>query len=252
MLLTVSDGICLCSGSDTRIENPRSFGVRPDLHVTSTPGSTRLEIFGSEAALSEAKMKTLLKWSTWIGLVSAALACAPNIALAQGNGRISGTVTDTSGAVVPGADVRATQTSTGLVLSTVTSGEGTFVFPSLLPSVYDISVSATGFSNYTEKGAQLRADNALTVNIVLQAGSTTQTVTVNAQAAQVDTTTGTLNEVIGTSQLNNLPLNGRNAASLTAEVAGVSVAPSAQADQGNTKTFPVAFTITANGTRVGQ
>lgn len=197
-------------------------------------------------------MNNLLRRLGWIVLVGAALVCAPHTALAQGNGRVSGTVTDTSGAVVPGASVTATQTSTGLVLSTVTSGEGTFVFPSLVPSVYDVSVSSKGFQNYTERGLQLRADDALTVNVSLQAGSTTQTVTVNAEAAQVDTTTGTLNAVIGSTQVNNLPLNGRNAATLTAEVAGVSVAPSAQADQGNTKTFPVAFTITANGTRVGQ
>jgi hypothetical protein len=197
-------------------------------------------------------MNNLLRRLGWIVLVGAALVCAPHTALAQGNGRVSGTVTDTSGAVVPGVSVTATQTSTGLVLSTVTSGEGTFVFPSLVPSVYDVSVSSKGFQNYTERGLQLRADDALTVNVSLQAGSTTQTVTVNAEAAQVDTTTGTLNAVIGSTQVNNLPLNGRNAATLTAEVAGVSVAPSAQADQGNTKTFPVAFTITANGTRVGQ
>lgn len=197
-------------------------------------------------------MNNLLRRLGWIVLVGAALVCAPHTALAQGNGRVSGTVTDTSGAVVPGASVTATQTSTGLVLSTVTSGEGTFVFPSLVPSVYDVSVSSKGFQNYTERALQLRADDALTVNVSLQAGSTTQTVTVNAEAAQVDTTTGTLNAVIGSTQVNNLPLNGRNAATLTAEVAGVSVAPSAQADQGNTKTFPVAFTITANGTRVGQ
>ena len=73
-----------------------------------------------------------------------------------------------------------------------------------------------------------------------------------ANAAQVDTTNGTLSQVIGQEQVNELPLNGRNAAALTTLVAGVSIAPNAQADQGGTKTFPVAVTITANGARVGQ
>jgi len=177
---------------------------------------------------------------------------ATETAAAQGYGAISGTVTDMSGAVVPGAEVKATQASTGLVLRTVTTGEGTYVFPSVAPSVYDITVSHAGFETYTEKGVEVRADAAVTSNPTLKPGSTSQTVTVSAQAAQVDLTTGTLSQVIGTSQVNDLPLNGRNAATLTALVAGVSVAPSAQADQGVTKTFPVAFTITANGTRVGQ
>ena len=189
---------------------------------------------------------------TLAGFVSLALLCMPSAARAQGYGRISGTVTDSTGAVIPGATVTATQITTHFILTTTTSGDGTFVFPSLAPSTYDVSVSQKGFQSFTERALQVRADNAVSVNAVLKAGSTAETVNVTAGAAQVDTTTGTLQEVIGTQQVNNLPLNGRNAATLTAEVAGVTVAPSAQADQGATKTFPVAFTISANGTFVGQ
>ena len=82
--------------------------------------------------------------------------------VAQGYGTISGTVTDASGAVVPGAEVTATQATTGLTLRTTTSAEGTYVFPSLAPSVYDISVSHVGFAAYSEKGLQVGADAALT------------------------------------------------------------------------------------------
>jgi len=173
-------------------------------------------------------------------------------ASAQGYGTISGTVTDTTGAAIPGAEVTATQAATGIALKTVSSAEGTYVFPSLAPSVYNLTVSRQGFQSYTENGVQVRADASVTENINLQLGSTTQTVKVTAEAAQVDTTTSTLSQVVGTSQVNNLPLNGRNAAQLTTLVAGVSVAPYAQADQGATKTFPGVVTITANGTRVGQ
>jgi hypothetical protein len=193
-----------------------------------------------------------MKFLSSLVLVGMIAIIAPSEALAQGRGTISGTVSDPAGAVVPGAAVTATQSGTGLVLSTTTNGEGTFVFPSLAPSVYDLSVSHAGFETYSERALQVRADAALTANVTLQAGSTSQTVTVNAQSAQVDLTTGTLQQVIGAAQVNNLPLNGRNAASLTQLVAGVTAAPAAQADQGATKTFPVAFTISANGTRVGQ
>src|SRR3984885_3384180 len=197
-------------------------------------------------------MKAFLGLTGSLVLACAVFLCAPGSALAQGYGRIAGTVTDGTGAGLPGAEVRATQVSTALVLRTTTNAEGTYVFPTLAPSVYNISVSHSGFETHIEEGLQVRADAALTANATLKPGSASQTVTVNAQAAQVDVTTGTLSQVIGTSQVNDLPLNGRNAATLTALVAGVSVAPSAQADQGNTKTFPVAFTITANGTKVGQ
>ena len=184
--------------------------------------------------------------------VCVGLICSPRSAFAQGYGTISGTVTDSTGAVVPAAAVTATQSGTGLVLRTTTTPEGTYVFPSLAPSVYNLSVNHAGFQIYSEQGLQVRADAALTANVILQTGSTSETVTVSAQSAQVDLTTGTLEQVIGTSQVNNLPLNGRNAAALTQLVAGVTFAPDAQADQGSTKTFPVTFTISANGTRVGQ
>jgi hypothetical protein len=185
-------------------------------------------------------------------LLLLALGCLAAGAMAQGNGSINGTVTDPTGAVVPGATVIATQASTGLAFKTATSAEGTYVFPTLGPSTYNLSIKQSGFQAYTEKGVQLRADASVTINIVLKPGSTTETITVDADVVQVDLTTGTLSQVIGTSQVNDLPLNGRNAAALTEEVAGITIAPPAQADQGNTKTFPTVVAISANGTFVGQ
>lgn len=83
-------------------------------------------------------------------------------------------------------------------------------------------------------------------------GAVTETVSVEANPVQVDTVSGTLSQVVEQGTVNAMPLNGRNAASLTTLVGGVVVAPSASTDQGITKTFPVAVTITANGTRVGE
>ena len=193
-----------------------------------------------------------------LGLIgSLALVCAmflliPRGLFAQGLGSINGTVTDASGAVVAGAEVTATQVSTGVSTKTTTSGQGTYVFPILGPSVYNVTATRAGFEASAENGVQLRADAAVTVNITLKPGRTSETVTVSAETAQVDVTTGTLSQVIGAAQVSDLPLNGRNAAQLTEEVAGVTIAPPAQADQGNTKTFPVVIAISANGTFVGQ
>ena len=197
-------------------------------------------------------MRALVKLLGSLAVVCAVCICAPGRLLAQGLGSINGTVTDSSGAVVAGAEVTATQVATGISTKTTTGREGTFVFPILSPAVYNISAKGSGFEVYTQNGVELRADAAVTVNISLKPGKATETVTVNADNVQVDLTTGTLSQVIGTSQVNELPLNGRNAAALTEEVAGVTIAPPAQADQGNTKTFPMVVTISANGTFVGQ
>jgi hypothetical protein len=187
-----------------------------------------------------------------LAAVCAVCVFVPGGLFAQGLGSINGTVTDTSGAVVPGAEVTATQAATGISTKTTTGAEGRYVFPILGPSTYNITATRAGFEVYTQKGVELRADAAVTINVTLKPGKISETVTVNAENAQVDLTTGTASQVIGQSQVDNLPLNGRNAAALTLEVAGITVAPYAQADQGNTKTFPTAVTITANGTFVGQ
>jgi hypothetical protein len=197
-------------------------------------------------------MKTFPKLIGCFVAVFALCICIPGRLSAQGFGSINGTVTDASGAVVAGAQITAIQSATGISSETTSGSQGNFVFPILAPTSYTITAKAPGFESYTEKGVSLRADNAVTVNITLKPGTTTETVTVSADTAQVDVTTGTLQQVIGTSSVNQLPLNGRNAAALTEEVAGVTLAPPAQADQGNTKTFPTAITITANGTFTGQ
>jgi len=159
--------------------------------------------------------------------------------LAQGYGTISGTVSDPSGAMISSATVTATQTLTGTVTKTKSGGYGNYVFPTLLPSKYSISISAAGFENYTQTGITLEADQALTINIHLKVGSQTQTVTISADAPQIDTTTGTLSQVIDQEAVGNLPLNGRAAATLVTLVAGVVDATNEGngVNQGSGKTF---------------
>lgn len=172
--------------------------------------------------------------------------------LGQGLAHIVGTATDKDGAMVPNAHVVATQSGTGTATEVISNNSGNFVFPSLPPATYDLAVTAPGFSTFVTKGIQLQADQTQTVNVVLEVGTATQSVEVSAVTPQVDTTTGTLSQVIGERQVNELPLNGRNAAVLTTLVAGVVQAPNGAADQGNTKSFPVVVTISANGTRANQ
>lgn len=176
----------------------------------------------------------------------------PTSALGQGLARISGAVTDPTGAAIPNATVVATRIATGDKTTVTSNGAGEYVFPSLAPADYSIDVTADGFSRFLQANVVLQSAQALTVNATLQVGASTQVVNVDTAPPQVDTTTGTLSQVIDQRRVNDLPLNGRNAAALTTLVPGVVVAPSANIDQGQTKTFPVVAAVTINGTRANQ
>jgi hypothetical protein len=182
------------------------------------------------------------------------IVCAAARLNAQGYAKIVGTVTDPTGAVIPSATVTATQTQTGAVSTVNSGGDGAFVFPALPPSNYSISVSAGGFQNFKQTGIVLQANQSVTVNIKMAIGSSAETVSVSADAQQVDTTSGTLSQVIDEARVVDLPLNGRNAATLITLVAGVVDATNQGngVNQGNGKTFPAAVVTSVNGTLPSQ
>ena len=185
-------------------------------------------------------------------IVLCALLLVPLFSHAQGLGSIAGRVTDPSGAAVASAKVIATQQGTAFSRNAVSDTEGLYVIPSLQPSTYNLTVQAQGFSTSKETGIALLADQTLTVNFGLKLGMTTEVVVVSANAVQVDTSTSTLKQVIEQQRLVELPLNGRNAAQLSLLVPGTVFSAHGGADQGSTKTFPGAVTISANGSRQNQ
>ncbi|HEY4049724.1 MAG TPA: carboxypeptidase-like regulatory domain-containing protein [Acidobacteriaceae bacterium] len=169
----------------------------------------------------------------------------------QGFGSIVGVVTDATGAAVPSANITATQTTTGFSREAFSNTDGYFVFSSLEPTAYNLTISARGFRTEKES-VTLLADQSLTVNVKLVVGATNQTVVVEGNAAQVDTSTSTVKQVVETQRIVGLPLNGRNVAQLILTVPGAVNAPNGGADQGATKTFPSAVTYSANGSRQAQ
>jgi len=181
------------------------------------------------------------------------LAVTMNCALwAQGLGTIVGTVTDPTGAIVPAAKVKITDEATTQARDGTTNAQGYYVFPSLRPSTYTVSVDASGFAPTIIKSVKLQADESVTVNVTLTVKQTKESITVEAAASQVNTTTATVGEVVDTRRIVDLPLNGRNAATLALITAGTVLGPAAGVDQGNTKTFPVAVMLSANGSRQNQ
>jgi hypothetical protein len=143
-------------------------------------------------------------------LVIAALAgMLGAIASAQAVSQISGTTTDQTGAVVPGAQITAIQTDTGVRRTTTTNDLGEFVFPNLQIGPYRIEVVKPGFKTYVQTGIQLEVDSKPVIPIVLGLGEVNQTVQVEANASQVETQSLGVAATMQTPFVLDLPLNGR-------------------------------------------
>jgi hypothetical protein len=167
----------------------------------------------------------------------------------QQAGQISGVVTDSTGAVTPGATVKAIEVGTGFVRTTVAGAEGEFVLTSLRPAEYVMTAEHAGFRSFRRTGIELLANQSLTLNIKLELGAVSETVTVAGAAVQVNTSTSTLSEVIDRARILEMPLNGRDVARLAAGIPGMSII-SVSAESG--KSIPGGLQLSSNGTRNQQ
>ncbi len=140
---------------------------------------------------------------------------------ARDTAALSGTVSDGQGAVVPGAKVTVVNTDTAVSRTVTTGPNGSFVFSLMPVGVYDLSVEQTGFRKYQRVKIQLQANENIQADVKLDVGNVTETVTVDAQVAQVDTRSATLNHTVDSKRIVDLPLNGRNPADLVLLAPGV-------------------------------
>ena len=122
---------------------------------------------------------------------------------------IVGTVTDHSGAVIPGAKVTVTSVSTGIAKSAVTSATGEYTVNYLPPGSYNVAVTANGFTTTQQQGIVLQLAQQARVNFQLQVGAATEQVTVQGAPPLLQTEASSLGNVVGEDQVQNLPLNGR-------------------------------------------
>jgi hypothetical protein len=145
---------------------------------------------------------------------------------AQGNfGRILGTVTDQTGAVLPGAVVSVIDTERGIARSLVTDGAGEYNAPTLIPSTYTVRVEMKGFKVLDRPNIALEVGKEIRVDLTLQPGEQSQTVTVEATAPIVDATSATLGGTLNNADINDMPLNGRNYQNLLNLRPGVMIQP---------------------------
>jgi hypothetical protein len=133
---------------------------------------------------------------------------------AQATAQIHGTVTDSSGAVIADAQVTATNTGTGLSRTVTTGATGTYVLSSLQPGNYSLSVAAQGFTTFVQTGIVLNVAGNPEVPVVMKVGSVSQQVTVSANAQMVETQSEGVSNVMESTRIENLPLNGRNTVDL--------------------------------------
>lgn len=143
--------------------------------------------------------------------------------LGQGTGSITGTVRDSTGAVVPNADVTLTDIGTKNALKTKSNAEGDYLFAAVPPGAYDLSVSATGFSSYDAKGIILRVAQRARADATLTVGTVASQITVEAVGVtQVETESSEVSGLVTGKEISQLVLNGRNFTQLITLTPGVS------------------------------
>ena len=133
---------------------------------------------------------------------------------AQATAQISGTVRDQTGAVLPGVEITATQSDTGISRSTISNETGSYVLPNLPVGPYRLEVSLPGFHTFVQSGIVLQVNGSPVINPVLEVGQVTEQVEVQANASLVETRNSSVGQVIENQRILELPLNGREVTDL--------------------------------------
>jgi carboxypeptidase family protein len=185
-----------------------------------------------------------------LGLVVVA-SLLPRLAAAQAvTGTILGTVSDTTGAAVPGATVTLTNLGTGLTRSMVTDSSGEYTVPSLPTGKYRLVAELPGFRTVTMPDIDLGVDQHLRFNVQLSIGTVSETVTVSGSSPLVQISTSELGTTVSEEQIKTLPLNGRNFVNLTRTVPGVVRGiPGANIDGAGSLAWRASASFSANGQR---
>src|SRR5688572_26972874 len=139
----------------------------------------------------------------------------------ESRGTLAGLVSDPTGARVSGAEVVATNTSTGVPYRTQTTASGAYTIPFLPPGEYSLKVTAQGFKSVERSPIIIQVQSKVDVDVSLELGSVTDVVDVRADAPMLDTATASTGQVIENRRIGELPLNGRNPLALAQISPGV-------------------------------
>jgi hypothetical protein len=161
-------------------------------------------------------------------------------------GTILGTVSDSTGAVIPGAKVTLTNEGTNLTVTMATGADGGYTFSPVKIGTYTIAVEATGFAKAVQEHLTVNINQDLKVDLTLKPGAVTQTIEVTGAPPALQTENASVGQVVDQQSINNLPLNGRNFTFLAQVVAG------ANTPQPDTRGNAANGAFSANGLRPAQ
>src|SRR5216117_885854 len=151
---------------------------------------------------------------TIAAIAAVSFVLAPMEVMAQSTAQISGVVTDQSGAILPGVEVKVTQTETGITRSAISNETGLYILPNLAIGPYRLEAALPGFRSYVRTGIVLQVGSNPVVNILMEVGQVTETVEVQADAALVETRNTGISQMIDNTRVLELPLNGRQVTEL--------------------------------------
>ncbi len=146
---------------------------------------------------------------------------SPALLAQQATASVSGVVRDQTGAEIPNAQIELKNINTGVARTTTTNNDGVYTFLSIVPGVYTMRASAAGFTAVLQPAVTLQVSQIATFDFKLTVGATQSSVTVNASAAALQTSSAELGTVVTTQEVTDLPLNGRNFTQLLTITAGV-------------------------------
>jgi len=175
-----------------------------------------------------------------------ALWAAPALFAQADTGSIQGTIKDQSGAVIPGAKVTLTNEGTNLAISTTAGSDGSYIFVPVKIGTYAVSAEAPGFAKAVHPHITLDIQQQRVVDLTLNPGTITQTIEVTAAPPALQTQNASVGQVVGSREVNDLPLNGRNFTFLAQLSAGVNT------PQADTRGNAASGAFTANGERPAQ
>ncbi len=135
--------------------------------------------------------------------------------------KLTGLVTDPTGAVVPNAPVEVVNTDNGATVVVKSNAQGSYTAPFLQPGTYKVSVQMTGFKSYVHAGLELQVEATVTENIVLQIGSVNESVVVTTATPMIDTANADTGESLTREEVIDLPNNGNNPFGLERDEYGV-------------------------------
>ena len=147
-----------------------------------------------------------------VGLVGISATCSS--VWAQATAQISGTVRDQSGAVLPGVEITATQTETGIRRQALSNETGSWILSNIAVGPYRVEATLPGFRTFVQSGVVLQVNSDVVINPVLEVGQITEQVEVQANATQVETRSTAVGQVIENQRILELPLNGRQVTDL--------------------------------------